>query len=157
MIWYKTVDPAKKYEILSKYYDDVKNTNISKEDGSQCSKNIDINPMTSDNTSQVIDQNEESDLKLQTQNEEASCYNKGKKTVHIYEETKLDNSFHDARIGIEMIGIDVANIISAKKDEIKVDTSREMHSTIDLENKKTIILKEPSLLLLRSLRKMVFV
>ena len=34
-----------------------------------------------------------------------------------------------------MIGIDVTNITSAKKDEIKVDTSREMHLTIDLENK----------------------
>ena len=38
-----------------------------------------------------------------------------------------------------MIGIDVANITFAKKDEIKVDTSREMHLTIDLDNKNNHI------------------
>ena len=83
---------------------------------------------------------------MQKYNGASRCYNSNTKIVHIHEATKLDNNFHDAGTGIEMIGI-----------EIKVDTSREMHSTIDLENKKTIILKEPSLLLLRSLRKMVFV
>jgi len=131
-----TMDSAKKYEIVSKDYDDAKNTRISEGDGSHCSKNIDINPITSDNTSHVIDQNEGSDLKLQTYDEESSCYDKGKKTVHIYEETKLDNIFHEARTGVEMIGIDVANTTSAKKDDIKADTSSEINLKIDLENEK---------------------
>ena len=48
----------------------------------------------------------------------------------------MDNIFHDAGTEVEMIGIDVANTTSAKKDEIKADTSREMHLTIDLENKQ---------------------
>ena len=130
----QTVNLAKKYELVSKDYDDTRNTNISEEDGSHCSKNIDINPTTSDNTSQVIGQNEGSDLKLQIYNDESSCYDQGKKTVHIYEETKLDNIFHEARTGVEMIGIDVANTTSAKKDDIKVDTSRELLLKIDLEN-----------------------
>ena len=131
-----TMDSTKKYEIVSKDYDDARNTNISEEDGSHCSKNIDINPITSNNTSHVIDQNEGSDLKLQTYDEESSCYDKGKKTVHIYEETKLDNIFHDARTGVEMIGINVANTTSAKKDDIKADTFREINLKIDLENEK---------------------
>ena len=81
----QTMDSAKKYEIVSKEYDDARNTNISGEDDSHCSKNIDINPITSNNTSHVIDQNVGSDLKLQTYDEESSCYDKGKKTVHIYD------------------------------------------------------------------------
>ena len=94
---------------------------------------------------------------MQKYNGASSCYDNNTKIVHTYEATKQENIVHDAGTGVAMIGIDVANITSAKKDEIKVDTSREMHSTIDLENKKTIILKEPSLILLRSLRKMTLV
>ena len=42
----ETMDYSKKYEIVSKNYDDARNTNISGEDGiSHCSKNIDINPL----------------------------------------------------------------------------------------------------------------
>ena len=33
-----TVDSTKKYEIVLKDYDDARNTNISEEDGSHCSK-----------------------------------------------------------------------------------------------------------------------
>ena len=135
----QTMDSAKKYEIVSKEYDDARNTNISGEDGSHCSKNIDIIPITSDNTSHVIDQNEGSDLKLQNYSGESSCYDKGKKTVHIYEETTLDNIFHGARTGVDLIGIDVSNTTSAKKDDTKVDTSREIHLKIDLENENNNI------------------
>ena len=135
----QTMDSAKKYEIVSKDYDDARNININGEDGSHCSKNIDINPITSDNTSQVIDQNGGSDLKLQYCNGESSCYDKGKTIIHIYEETTLDNIFHDTRTGVEMIGIDVANTTSAKKDDIKADTSREIHLKNDLENQSDYI------------------
>ena len=127
------MDYAKKYEIFSKDYDDARSTNISEEDGSHYSKNIDTNPLNSDNTSQVIDQNVGSDLKMQKYNGESSCYNNGTKTVHIYEVTKLDNIFHDAGTGVKMIGIDVANTTSTKRDENKADASREMYVTIDLE------------------------
>ena len=64
----QTMDYSKKDKIVSKDYDDARNTNISGENGSHCSKNIDINPLNSDNTSQVIDQNVGSDLKMQKYN-----------------------------------------------------------------------------------------
>ena len=102
-------------------------------------KNIDINPITSDNTSHEIDQNVGSDLKLQNYNEESNCYDKVKKTIHIDEETKLDTIFHDARPGVEMIGIDVVNTTSAENDDIKADTSREINLKIDLENENDYI------------------
>ena len=38
-----------------------------------------------------------------------------------------------------MIGIDVANTTSAKKDDIKADTSREIHLKKDLENQSDYI------------------
>ena len=76
---------------------------------------------------------------MQNYNGESSYYDKGKKTVHTYEETTLDNIFHDARTGVEMIGIDVANTTNAKKDDIKADTSREIHLKIDLENENNYI------------------
>ena len=57
------MDYAKKYELVSKDYDNTRNNNTSGADGSHCSQNIDSNPLNSDNTSQVIDQNVGSDLK----------------------------------------------------------------------------------------------
>ena len=93
---------------------------------------------------------------MQKYNGASSCYDNNTKIVHISEATKQENIVHDAGTGVAMIGIDVANITSAKKDESKVDTSREMHLTIDLDNKNNHI-KEPSLILLRSLRKMTLV
>ena len=76
---------------------------------------------------------------MQQYNGESSCYDNGTKIVHIYDATKLDNIFHNAGTGVEMIGIDVANTPSAKKDENKADDSREMYLTIDLENKNDYI------------------
>ena len=61
-----------KLRMKSKDYDDVKNTNISGEDGSHCSKNIDIHSITSNNTSHTIDQNEGLDLRLQNYNKESN-------------------------------------------------------------------------------------
>ena len=51
----------------------------------------------------------------------------------------MDNIFHDARTGVGMIGIDIADTPSAKKDDIKVDISREIHLKIDLENENDYI------------------
>ena len=68
----------------------------------------------------------------------------------------MDNIFHDARTGVEVIRSDVANNTFVKKNETKADISREIDLKLILKM-KTIILKETSLLLLRLLRKMTLV
>ena len=85
-----TMDYAKKYELVSKDYDNAINNNTSGADGSHCSKNIDSNPLNSDNTSQGLDQNIGSDLKIQKYNGASSCYDNNTKIVHIYEATKQE-------------------------------------------------------------------